>query len=60
LTCFNIVNIEDSPITRVIDDIVAEQTKQKAEKPVVLFDGSESDPESNEDAEATNKNIGLY
>lgn len=24
LTCFNIVNIEDSPITRVIDEIVAE------------------------------------
>ena len=60
LTCLNIVNIEDSPITRVIDEIVAEKAKKKAEEPVVLYDASDSDPESIEDAEATNKNIGLY
>ena len=36
LTCFNIVNIEDSPITQVIDKIL--KAKSEGEQPVVLID----------------------
>ena len=60
LTCFNIVNVEDSPITHVIDDIIAEAAKAKCEKPVVLYNASDSEPESRGEEEIADKNIGLY
>jgi len=45
LTCFNIVNMEDSDITRVIDDLIKQKLK---------------DDSSSEDEQYVEKNIGLY
>lgn len=56
-TCFNIVNVEASPITTLIDEIQKEQAdKKKQEAPQVLYNSS--DEEENEEFE--DKNIGLY
>jgi len=41
-TCTNIVNVEDSPITKVIDLInQVEKTKKEGEAPVVIFNASD-------------------
>jgi predicted homoserine dehydrogenase-like protein len=53
LTCFNIVNVEDSPVTHVIDDLLKAQAA--TEKQVVLLN-----TDSDEEIGPINKNIGLY
>jgi hypothetical protein len=54
------VNIEDSPITRVIDELNAEKKiEEKKTKPVVLFNASDSNEDS-EELEKGNENIGVY
>lgn len=65
LTCFNIVNVEDSPITQVIDKVIKQEEelrkKKKEDDPVIMYNGSESDESSLEDElQSANKNIGLY
>lgn len=54
LTCFNVVNTENSPITKLIDEI--QKAEDEKEKQVVLYDSSEEE-ESKAFAE---KNIGMY
>jgi len=60
LTCFNIVNEENSPITTTIDEVQKEMTEaeQKKEAPQILFNSSDS--EENIEAEFRDKNIGMY
>ena len=65
LTCFNIVNTENSPITRIIDELRKEmdedEKKAEADKPQVLFDLDDSDDaDSQGKDEFVDKNIGLY
>ena len=57
LTCFNIVNVEDSPITQVVDKII--KGKSEEDQPVVLID-SDGMSDFNQDDLSQNKNIGLY
>lgn len=56
LTCFNIVNVEDSPVTRVIDEL----QNVTDNKPQVLLDSENSDSDELGDNEFRDKNIGLY
>lgn len=51
LTCFNIVNVENSPITQAINQASEEQDK---EKPLVLYNSSD------DESEVVEKNIGIY
>lgn len=60
-TCTNITNVEDSPITKVIDQIVSDKKKKKQEEgPVVLLDLDQSSDVSDESLDKGNQNIGLY
>jgi glucosamine 6-phosphate synthetase-like amidotransferase/phosphosugar isomerase protein len=63
LTCFNIVNIEDSPLTNALDNLIKQEEEQakltKKDSPTVLYDASD-DEEDSSDNVAANKNIGLY
>lgn len=62
LTCFNIVNVVDSPITQEIDQIVLrqiEQSKKDKQDKNVQFDASD-DSDSQLDMQVGNRNIGLY
>lgn len=60
LTCFNIVNEENSPITQVIDQVLKEQKEEeKNDEPQVLYNSDDSDEKTNEE-EFRDKNIGLY
>ncbi len=57
LTCFNVVNSENSPITNVIDQIQKEEKEaQLKEKATVLYDSSDEE----EQTLFTDKNIGFY
>lgn len=62
LTCFNIINIEDSPLTQAMDNLIKQEEEEIAQKkkdsPTVLYDISD-DEDSSEYVQA-NKNIGLY
>lgn len=61
LTCFNIVNIEDSPLTQALDNLVKneeEKIRQRRKSNNVLYDAS--DDEDSSEFSLTNKNIGLY
>lgn len=62
LTCFNIINIEDSPLTQAMDNLIKQEEDEIAQKkkdsPTVLYDASD-DEDSSEYVQA-NKNIGLY
>lgn len=59
-TCMNIVNVEDSPITKVVDNINKESKKvQEDSKPAVLFDASDETDEE-DDINKGNQNIGIY
>jgi len=65
LTCFNIVNVENSPITKIIDELRREmdeeEKKNDAEKPQILFDADDSDDNNSEEKDDfVDKNIGLY
>ena len=65
LTCFNIVNTENSPITRIIDELCRdkneEEKKNEDEKPQILFDADDSSGESaGGKDDFVDKNIGLY
>ena len=42
LTCFNVVNVENSPITRAIDEIQKERIERKQSENQVLFDASDN------------------
>ncbi len=42
LTCFNVVNVENSPITRAIDEIQKEKIERKQSENQVLFDASDN------------------
>jgi fructoselysine-6-P-deglycase FrlB-like protein len=63
LTCFNIVNIEDSPLTNALDNLIKQEEEQarqkKKDSPTVLYDASD-DEEDSSDYVASNKNIGLF
>lgn len=59
LTCFNVVNVENSPITKLIDQIREEDLlikKQSSSTSNVLFNASDEDSEE----DIVDKNIGLY
>ena len=64
LTCFNIVNAENSPITTIIDQLQNETEEKKgneSDQPQMLFNASDSDDEFGEKKEAwVDRNIGLY
>jgi len=67
LTCFNIVNVENSPITRIIDELQkemneAEKKEDEEDKPQILFDADDSDDNDSvtKEEEFVDKNIGLY
>ena len=58
-TCTNIVNVEDSPITKVIDQINQEKNKKKDdESPAIIFNASDESAE--DDIDKGNQNVGLY
>lgn len=64
LTCFNLVNVESSPITQVINQVQKEiadeeQARKKANKATVLYDASDSDDEI-DGVKFQDKNIGIY
>lgn len=59
LTCFNVVNVENSPITKLIDQIRDEDLlikKQNSSSQNILFNASDEDSEE----DIVDKNIGLY
>lgn len=59
LTCFNVVNVENSPITKLIDQIRDEDLmlkKQNSSSQNIIFNASDEDSEE----EIVDKNIGLY
>lgn len=67
LTCFNIVNVENSPITRIIDELQKEMNEDEKkdgdeDKAQVLFDADDADGNNSDDREEefVDKNIGLY
>jgi len=67
LTCFNIVNVENSPITRIIDELQKEMNEDEKkddnkDEPQILFDADNSDGNNSDDKEEefVDKNIGLY
>ena len=60
-TCFNLVNVESSPITQTIEEVQKELTAEKAVKKKaanVLYDASDSDDDEGE--KFIEKNIGIY
>lgn len=64
LTCFNLVNVESSPITQVINQVQKEiveeeKAKKAANNATVLFDASDSDDEIG-GVKFQDKNIGIY
>jgi hypothetical protein len=60
LTCFNIVNVENSPITQVIDEI--QKQRQSDEQTQVLYNESDDGDSVNSTTigQFVEKNIGLY
>mmetsp|Transcript_10296 Transcript_10296/g.15729 ORF Transcript_10296/g.15729 Transcript_10296/m.15729 type:complete len:227 (+) Transcript_10296:1094-1774(+) len=58
LTCFNVVNSENSPITNVVDQIQKEEREAELkEKATVLYDSSDEEEQA---GLFTDKNIGFY
>lgn len=57
LTCFNIVNVENSRITKLVDELQRLDLQKKvSESPVVLLDISDD----SDDEPLVDKNIGMY
>jgi len=63
LTCFNIVNVENSPITYVLDQVQKEmrEARKSDQQQEVIFNASDSEEEESEESEDYNDlKIGLY